>query len=102
MKSFVQTLAGLVFGVLSGFDRLMFRGHLRELAYAGGMNYYCNCNGVKLVEFGKQNVCRTEAQRRHHAKITLNASPRHEYCCSVFSESLCLWFPLAMTSKETS
>jgi hypothetical protein len=53
VKSFVQTLAGLVFGVLSGFDRLMFRGHLRELAYAGGMNYYCNCNGVKLVEFGK-------------------------------------------------
>jgi hypothetical protein len=53
VKSFLQTLAGLVFGILSGFDRLMFRGHLRELAYPGGMNYYCNCNGVKLVEFGK-------------------------------------------------
>lgn len=53
MKSFVQTLAGLVFGVLSGFDRLMFRDHLRELAYAGGMNRYCNFNGIKLVEFGK-------------------------------------------------
>jgi hypothetical protein len=54
MKSFVQTLAGLVFGVLSGFDRLMFRGHLRELAYPGGMLRYCNFNGVKLVDFGKQ------------------------------------------------
>jgi hypothetical protein len=51
MKSFVQTLAGLVFGVLSGFDRLMFRGHLRELAYPGGMNRYCNFNGVKLTDF---------------------------------------------------
>lgn len=53
MKSFVQLLAGLVFGVLSGFDRLMFRGHLRELAYPGGMNRYCNFNGVKLTAFGK-------------------------------------------------
>jgi hypothetical protein len=51
MKSFVQTLAGLVFGVLSGFDRLMFRGHLRELAYPGGMNRYCTFNGVKLTDF---------------------------------------------------
>lgn len=53
MKSFVQTLAGLVFGVLSGFDRLMFRGHLRELSYPNGMHRYCNFNGVKLVQFGK-------------------------------------------------
>lgn len=53
MKSFVQMLAGLVFGVLSGFDRLMFRGHLRELAYPGGMNCYCNFNGVKLTAFGR-------------------------------------------------
>jgi hypothetical protein len=54
VKSFVQTLAGFVCGVLSGFDRLMFRGHLRELAYPGGMLRYCNFNGVKLLEFGKQ------------------------------------------------
>jgi hypothetical protein len=46
-------LAGLVFGVLSGFDRLMFRGPLRELAYPGGMNRYCNFNHVKLVQFGQ-------------------------------------------------
>lgn len=51
MKSFVQMLGGLVFGVLSGFDRLMFRGHLRELAYPGGMLRYCNFNGVKLTDF---------------------------------------------------
>lgn len=60
MKSFVQTLAGLVFGVLSGFDRLMFRGHLRELAYPGGMNRYCNFNGVKLTAFGKHAEQLTE------------------------------------------
>ncbi len=60
MKSFIQTLAGVVFGVLSGFDRLMFRGHWRELAFAGGMNRYCNFNGVKLVDFGKHAQQLTE------------------------------------------
>jgi hypothetical protein len=53
VKSFIQTLAGVVFGVLSGFDRLMFRGHLRELAFAGGMNRYGNFNGVPLTDFAK-------------------------------------------------
>lgn len=51
VKSFLRTLAGVVFGVLSGFDRLMFRGHLRQLSYPGGMHCYCNFNGVKLTEF---------------------------------------------------
>src|SRR5438128_1027385 len=29
----------------------MFRGHLRELAYPGGMLRYCNFNGVRLTGF---------------------------------------------------
>jgi len=51
MKSFVRMLAGLVFGVLNGYDRLMFRGYLRELAYPGGMHRYVNFNGIKLTAF---------------------------------------------------
>jgi hypothetical protein len=53
VKSFLPTVAGLVFGILSGFDRLMFRGHLRRLSYPGGMHLYCNVNGLKLVDFKK-------------------------------------------------
>ncbi len=53
MKSFIQRLAGLVFGVLSGFDRLMFQGHLRQLCFPGGMNRYCNANNLKLVDFAR-------------------------------------------------
>lgn len=60
MKSFLQTLTGLVFGVLSGFDRLMFRGHLRQLSYSGGMNAYCNFNGVKLIQFKEHAQQMTE------------------------------------------
>ena len=39
MKSFMQLLAGMVFGVLGGFDRLMFRGHLRECVGCVPMAY---------------------------------------------------------------
>ncbi len=51
MKSFVGMLAALVYGILSGYDRLMFRGYLRELAYPGGMLRYVNFNGIKLTAF---------------------------------------------------
>jgi hypothetical protein len=60
MKSFIQLLTGMVFGVLSGFDRLMFRGHLRELAFPRGMHRYCNFNGVKLTAFAKHAEQLTE------------------------------------------
>ena len=51
MKSFVRTLTGLVFGVLSGFDRPRFRGTLRWLAYTNGMQWFLNSSGVLLKEF---------------------------------------------------
>ena len=37
VEAFLQVVSGLIFGVLSGYDRLMFRGHLRELGYTGGV-----------------------------------------------------------------
>jgi hypothetical protein len=60
MNAFLRTVAGLVFGVLSGYDRLMFRGHLRRLSYPGGMHCYCNFNGVKLKEFQAHAQQQTE------------------------------------------
>jgi hypothetical protein len=84
VKSFVQMLTGLVFGVLNGFDRLMFQGHLRELAYPGGMQRYCNFNGVKLTAFGKhaeqltdQLIAASEAEAKRLGRpIEYLASPK--------------------------
>jgi hypothetical protein len=84
MKSFIQLLSGMVFGVLSGFDRLMFRGHLRELAFARGMNCYCNFNGVPLTAFAKhaeqlteQVIAASEAEARRLGRpIEYLASPQ--------------------------
>lgn len=52
MKSFLQQHAGDVTGVLSGFDRLIFRGTIRQLAHLNGMHSYLAVRRVRLTEFG--------------------------------------------------
>ncbi|MBF0437176.1 MAG: hypothetical protein HQL77_17675 [Magnetococcales bacterium] len=51
MEAFLSKHASDVIGTLSGFDRLVFRGTLRGLAYAGGMNSYLHAAGVLLKDF---------------------------------------------------
>jgi hypothetical protein len=52
MKSFLHKHAAFVIGVLSGFDRLVFRGSLLEICYAAGMRRYLSQASVLLKEFG--------------------------------------------------
>jgi hypothetical protein len=51
MKRFIQRHAELISGVLSGFDRLRFRGTLRWLAHTQGMQSFLNYAGVLLKDF---------------------------------------------------
>jgi hypothetical protein len=52
MKSFVQRFAGLILGVLSGWDRLRFRGTKRWLANPKGLFGFLWQRGVLLKDFG--------------------------------------------------
>jgi hypothetical protein len=52
MNAFIQKYEPHVTGVLSGFDRLVFRGTLRVLAVSGGMMSFLWHVGVLLKEFG--------------------------------------------------
>jgi len=49
-----------VIGVLSGWDRLVFRGTLRMLAFAGGMAAYLSRIGTLLKDFGDHAQAMTE------------------------------------------
>jgi hypothetical protein len=40
MKAFLDKFASIVRGVLNGFDRLVFRGTLRNLSYSEGLQHY--------------------------------------------------------------
>jgi hypothetical protein len=51
MNAFLLRHADSVLGVLSGFDRLVFRGHLRALSYAHGMDCYRSANRILLKDF---------------------------------------------------
>jgi hypothetical protein len=51
MKAFVQRHAARIEGVLSGFDRLRFRGTVRLLACLSGMRAFLNYHHVLLKDF---------------------------------------------------
>jgi hypothetical protein len=53
MKEFIAKFGDQINGVLSGFDRLVFRGHLRGIAYVAGMKRYLWANQVLLKNFGE-------------------------------------------------
>src|SRR5947209_12103008 len=51
MNAFLRVFAGLVWGVLHGFDRLVFRGHLRQITTAQGMARYLPTSRVLYKDF---------------------------------------------------
>lgn len=53
MNEFITRHQDQISGSLTGFDRLVFRGSLRSLAYAQGMDKCRTLNGVLLKDFGK-------------------------------------------------
>ena len=51
MNAFLQRLGDKVLGVLSGFDRVRFRGSLRLLSNVGGTGAWLHNKGVLLKDF---------------------------------------------------
>jgi len=60
VEKFVARFRSLVTGVLSGFDRLVFRGHLLPLMRDGGMFFFLEANKARLLDFKKFAVDATE------------------------------------------
>lgn len=56
MLSFLSKFAGVVRGVLSGFDRLFLRGTLRSLAYPGGLQHYLWANRIPYKDFADHSL----------------------------------------------
>jgi len=52
MHEFTATYSEQLAGVLSGFDRLVFRGTLRQIAYPFGLQGYLWANQILLKDFG--------------------------------------------------
>jgi len=51
LKRFIARFADKIIGTLSGFDRLVFRGHIRRIVYPAGMTLFLNLRRVLFRDF---------------------------------------------------
>lgn len=66
MQRFIARYRPLITGVLSGFDRLVFRGSLLPLFRDGGMFFFLERTGVRLLDF-KEYVSSTSERVKQAA-----------------------------------
>lgn len=84
MEKFFNRHQDAIAGVLSGFDRILFRGTLRSISYVEGMEIFLNCHRVLLKDFGsfveqRSELIKTHAEsfaRRHGRPYQYVISPR--------------------------
>jgi hypothetical protein len=79
MNKFVQRHVSCVIGMLSGFDRLLFRGTLRRIANAAGLASFLSYTGVLLKEFGDYSMRLTEQVREASEGVAREAGRPVQY-----------------------
>jgi hypothetical protein len=79
MKTFLQRFGSAVLGVLSGFDRLIFRGKLCSLYSPEGMNIYLDANKVLRKDFEKHTKAVTKDVLRASLIEEAKAAERFAY-----------------------
>jgi len=88
MESFVSRHAKQIIGIISGFDRLVFRGTLRSLSYVGGMMMYLGMAGVLLKDFAEHALSMTTRIKEASLEIAKTANRP------------VIYLPSSQTSKE--
>ena len=71
MTNFLAAFATIIYGTLSGFDRIRFRGTQRHLAYAEGLDNFLWKEDIKLKDFkdhATKATARIWADIESHAK----------------------------------
>ena len=86
MDSFVQRHQADVIGVLSGFDRVLFRGTLRSISYAKGLDRFLGAAGVRYNQYSAF-VQKLSAQLKAHAQALAEAEGRPYVYVSAAGES---------------
>jgi hypothetical protein len=79
VKHFLQRFGGIVLGVLSGFDRLVFRGKLRQLYGPDGMNCYLSANHILRKDFKAHAKAVTDRVREASLLSDAKRSNQYQY-----------------------
>jgi len=68
MEQFINRHGERISGVISCFDRLVFRGYIRQIQYAKGLEKFLNYQNILLKDFGTY-VKKTSAIIKDHARM---------------------------------
>src|SRR5262249_16846330 len=79
MTSFLQRFGSQILGVLSGFDRIRFRGTLLRLAHVAGLSNWLGAKGILLKDFPREAEALTDQLRQALDTRALEAGRPVEY-----------------------
>lgn len=82
MKRFVQVYQDRVIGVLAGFDRVLFRGVLRQLAYPNGLLAWLSAHSILLKDFGAFAKMFSTQVKNHAEQLAAGEGRPFEYLSS--------------------
>jgi len=69
MERFLKRYNDRITGILTGFDRMLFRGSLRSISYVNGLQIFLNAQHVLLKEFAPYVERLTTALKTHAADL---------------------------------
>jgi hypothetical protein len=82
MDAFIQRHQQDVIGVVSGFDRMRFRGTLRSISYAEGVDRFLGAVGVRYKDFKDYVLGLSQALIDHGERVARQAGRPFEYRAS--------------------
>ena len=82
MDTFIQRHRQDVIGVLSGFDRMRFRGTLRSISYPQGLDRFLGAAGVRYKDFKEFALGLSRRLIQHAEQVAKRAGRPFEYQAS--------------------
>jgi hypothetical protein len=82
MERFLTRHASRISGILSGFDRLLFRGQVLSISFVDGMDRFLSSQRILYKDFGAFAQHISDRVKRHAETIALQAGRPFEYLAS--------------------
>jgi hypothetical protein len=82
MERFVTRHGDRIVGILSGFDRMLFRGTLRSISYVDGLDKFLSSQHILYKDFSPYVQRLSERLKTHAIAVAAEAGRPYEYVAS--------------------
>ena len=79
MKKIIDKFGDKINGVLSTFDRMVIKGHLRGFFYDNGRKYFLSKENVLLKEFNKYAESKTKLIKKNAKELAKSQGRQYIY-----------------------